>query len=79
MSAEAYRRNAADCLKMGLGAADPEVRGLLKRMAVAWTDLAEQAEKESPQSIVQQQRQPQSKGLDFDVLTPEQQRLALDG
>jgi len=60
-------------------AADPEVRGLLKRMAVAWTDLAEQAEKESPQSIVQQQRQPQSKGLDFDVLTPEQQRLALDG
>jgi hypothetical protein len=79
MSAEAYRRNAADCLKMSLTAADSEMRGLLERMAIAWTDLAEQAEDESPQSIVQQQQQPQSKGLDFDVLTPEEQRRALDG
>jgi hypothetical protein len=80
MSAEAYRCNAADCLKMSLAAADPGMRGLLKRMATAWTNLAEQAENESPQSIAQQQQQPRpSKGLDFDGLTPEEQRRALDG
>jgi hypothetical protein len=48
-------------------------------MAIAWTNLAEQAENESPQSIVQQQQQRQTKGLDFDVLSPEEQRRALDG
>jgi hypothetical protein len=79
VSVEAYRRNAADCLKMSLAAADPEIRGLLKRMAIAWTNLAEQAESETLQSIVQQLQQPQSTGLDFDVLTPEEQRRALDG
>jgi hypothetical protein len=78
MSAEAYRRNAADCLKMSLAAADPEIRGFLERLAIAWTNLAEQADNEMLQSIVQQQQQPQSKGLDFDVLTPEEQRRALD-
>ena len=45
MSAETYRHNAAECLEMSLAVADPEVRGLLKRMAIAWTNLAEQAEK----------------------------------
>ncbi len=79
MSAEAYRRNAADCLKMALAAVDPEMRGLLERMAIAWTNVAEQAENESPQSIIRQQQQLQSAGLDFDVLTPEEQRRALDG
>ena len=79
MSAEAYRRNAADCLKMSLAAADPEIRGFLERLAIAWTNLAEQADNEMLQSIVQQQQQPQSKGLDFDVLTPEEQQRALDG
>jgi hypothetical protein len=78
MSAEAYRRNAADCLKMSLAAADPEIRGFLERLAIAWTNLAEQADNEMLQSIVQQQQQPQSKGLDFDVLTPEERRRALD-
>ena len=78
MSAEAYRRNAADCLKMSLAAADPEIRGFLERLAIAWTNLAEQADNEMLQSIVQQQQQLQSAGLDFDVLTPEEQRRALD-
>jgi len=78
MSAEAYRRNAADCLKISLAAADPEIRGFLERLAIAWTNLAEQADNEMLQPIVQQQQQPQSKGLDFDVLTPEEQRRALD-
>jgi hypothetical protein len=74
MSAQAYRRHADDCLKMSLAVADPEARGLLKKMAIAWTHLADQAENE-PQ---QQQPRP-SKGLDLDGLTPEQQRRALDG
>jgi len=54
-------------------------RGLLKRMAIAWTNLAEQAENGPQQSIVQQQRQSQPKGIDFDRLTPEEQRRMLDG
>ena len=37
MSAETYRHNAAECLEMSLAVADPEVRGLLKRMAIAQT------------------------------------------
>ena len=79
MSSETYRHNAAECLEMSLAVADPEVRGLLKRMAIAWTDLAEQAENGLPQSIVRQQRQSQPKGIDFDRLTPEEQRRMLDG
>jgi len=63
---------------MSLAAADREIRGFLERLAIAWTNLAEQADNQMLQSIVQQQQQPQSKGLDFDVLTPEEQRRALD-
>ena len=77
MSAETYRHNAAECLEMSLAVADPEV--LLKRMAIAWTNLAEQAENGLPQSIVRPQRQSQPKGIDFDSLTPEEQRRMLDG
>ena len=36
---------------------------LLKRMAIAWTNLAEQAENGLPQSIARQQRQSQPKGI----------------
>ena len=79
MSAETYRHNATECLQMSLAVADPVVRGFLKRMATAWTNLAEQAENGLPQSIVRQQRQSQPKGIDFDRLTPEEQRRMLDG
>jgi hypothetical protein len=57
-------------------------------MATAWTNLADQAEKnlqndvmcEPPQFVVQQQQEPlPQKGLDFDGLTPEEQRRVLDG
>jgi hypothetical protein len=44
MSAQAYRRYAAECQEMSLAVADPEARALLKRMAIAWTDLADQPE-----------------------------------
>jgi hypothetical protein len=70
MSAEAYRRYAAECLEMSLAAADPEASALLRQMAIAWTDLADRAE--------QQQARP-SMGLDFDKLTPDERRRVLDG
>jgi hypothetical protein len=88
MSAQAYRRYAAECLEISLAVADAEARALLKRMAIAWTNLADQAEKnlqndamcELPQFVVQQQQEPlPQKGLDFDGLTPEEQRRVLDG
>ena len=81
MSAQSYRRHAAECLQISLAVADPEARALLKRMAIAWTDLADQAENspQAPQSVVQQQQEPRRMGLDFDKLTPDEQRRVLDG
>ena len=67
MSAQAYRRYAAECMEMSLAAADPQARALLKEMAIAWTDLADQAERP------QQQQEPRPPmGLDFDKLTPDE-------
>ena len=75
MSVQAYRRHAAECLEMSLAAADPQARERLKEMAIAWTDLADQAE-----SFLQQQQEPRPPmGLDFDKLTPDEQRRVLDG
>ena len=75
MSAEAYRRNAADCLKMSLAAADPRARARLKEIAIAWMGLADRAE-----SFLQQQQEPRPHmGLDFDKLTPDERRRVLDG
>ena len=75
MSVQAYRRHAAECLEMSLAAADPQARERLKEMAIAWTDLADQAE-----SFPQQQQEPcPHMGLDFDKLTPDEQRRVLDG
>jgi len=60
---------------MSLAAADPQARERLKEMAIAWTDLADQAE-----SFLQQQQEPRPPmGLDFDKLTPDEQRRVLDG
>lgn len=85
MSAHEYRRHAADCLKVSREVADPGARALLERMALAWMGLADRAEKnlqndalEPPRSLTQQQRRP-PKGLDFDALTPEEQRRVFDG
>jgi hypothetical protein len=36
-------RTGAECLEMSLAVADPVARALLKQMAIAWTDLADQA------------------------------------
>jgi hypothetical protein len=78
MSAQAYRRHAADCLKISLVVADPEARLLLKQMAIAWASLAEQAEN-SPQTPQSAQQPRPAMGLDFDKLTPDEQRRVLDG
>ena len=81
MSAHPYRRHAAECLEMSLATAAPEARALLKRMAIAWTNLADQAENspQTRQSVVQQQQKPSRMGLDFDKLTPDERRRVLDG
>jgi hypothetical protein len=81
MSAQAYRRYAAECLEMSLAVADPKARALLQRMASAWMNLADQAENnpQTHQSGVQQQQEPSRMGLDFDKLTPDERRRVLDG
>jgi hypothetical protein len=71
MSAQTYRRHAADCLKISLAVADPEARLLLKQMAIAWASLADRAENR-PQTPLP------SAGLDFDKLTPDEQRRVLE-
>ena len=45
MSAKKYRRHAAECLRCAIKATDPVTRLSLRRMAIAWSDLADQAEK----------------------------------
>jgi hypothetical protein len=49
-----------------LAVADPQSRAVLRQMAIAWINLANQAERRPPM------------GLDFDKLTPDQRRRALD-
>jgi hypothetical protein len=45
MSSNAYRNHAAECLKRAFKATDPQTRAFLRRMAVSWSDLADQTEK----------------------------------
>jgi hypothetical protein len=52
MSAQAYRRYAADCLKLSNTVIDPKVRAYLRHMAVAWTDLVDQAERNLRNDVV---------------------------
>jgi hypothetical protein len=58
MSAQAYRRYASECLETSLAIADPQARALLKQMAIAWTELADEAEisRQTPKSFVQQEQ-----------------------
>jgi hypothetical protein len=52
MSARYYRRHAADCLKLSTILGDPHAQAFLRRMALAWTDLAEQAERNQQNDVV---------------------------
>jgi hypothetical protein len=47
MSADVYRRHAAYCLRRAIKTADSERRSFLRRLAIGWSDLADQAEKNS--------------------------------
>jgi hypothetical protein len=47
MAVDQYRRNAAECLAILASVVDPRLRLGLVAMAAAWTNLAEQAEKNS--------------------------------
>ena len=40
-----YRSHAAECLRLAMKAADAESRASMRRIAIAWIDLAEQAER----------------------------------
>jgi len=45
MPPKMYRSYAAECFRWALKTADPETRASMRRMALAWSDLAEQAER----------------------------------
>jgi hypothetical protein len=71
VSAEKYRRHASECLKLLGAIRDPGHRSVLLKMASAWTDLAQNAEKnarsEVRASVVLQQQQPQEKADEDEV------------
>jgi hypothetical protein len=50
--ADAYRRNAADCLRLAERTAGPTARATLLDMAQSWRVLAEQAERNSTTDVV---------------------------
>jgi hypothetical protein len=52
MSPNEYRHHAAECLKCAFKAVDPGARAFLRRMAIAWSDLADQAEKNGQSDMV---------------------------
>ena len=52
MSAEEYRRYAAECLRMSKSVGGYETKSTLLHMAIAWTKLADQAEKNLQNDVV---------------------------
>jgi hypothetical protein len=47
-----YRSYAAECLRLAMMATDPATRSAMRRMAIAWIDLAEQAERNQRNDMV---------------------------
>jgi hypothetical protein len=45
MPPKVYRSYAAECLRVALKTIDSETRSSMRRMAIAWSDLADQAER----------------------------------
>jgi hypothetical protein len=45
MPPKVYRSYAAECLRCAMKTADADTRSAMRRMAIAWSDLAEQAER----------------------------------
>jgi hypothetical protein len=52
MLPKVYRSHAAECLRCAMVARDPESRAALRRMAIAWIDLAEKAERNQRNDMV---------------------------
>jgi hypothetical protein len=55
-----YRSYAAECLRSAVKAADAGTRSSMRRMAIAWTDLAEQAERNQRNDVVYETPKPQT-------------------
>ena len=51
MPPKVYRSYAAECLRFAMKTVDPETRSAMRRMAIAWSDLAEQAERNQRNEI----------------------------
>ena len=64
MSTQVYRRNAAECLKLSTTMKSEEARSLLRRIAIAWADLADLAERNEAAHQSAAQPQPQEGNLD---------------
>lgn len=71
-NSDAYRRHAAECLRLAEKATNPDEKAYLLYMANAWLNLADQADRnrktdivyetppqQSPHPVVQQQQQRQ--------------------
>jgi hypothetical protein len=52
MPPKLYRAYAAECLTRAAKMTDRETRSALRRMAIAWSDLAEQAERNQRNDMV---------------------------
>jgi hypothetical protein len=52
MPPKVYRSYAAECLRCAMMVTDPARRSSLRRMALAWADLAEQAERNIRNDVV---------------------------
>jgi hypothetical protein len=64
MSAQVYRRNATECLKLSTTMKGEEAQSLLRWIAIAWTDLADLAERNEAAHQPAAQPQPQEGNLD---------------
>ena len=63
MTAESYRDHAAECLQLSTKMTDPHSRSVLRAMAIAWADLAEQAERKE---AAEQPPSPSVRSTDID-------------
>jgi hypothetical protein len=52
MPPKLYRSYAAECLRLAMMATHHEARSAMSRMAIAWIDLAEQAERNQRNDMV---------------------------
>ncbi len=52
MPPKVYRYYAAECLRCAMKVTDQETKSSLRRMALAWADLADQAERNSQNDVV---------------------------